>query len=104
MKTIFAIAGAAGLLMMTAVSADAGWSRSGSISGPRGGTATTQGGGSCSGGSCSYGGSITGPQGRTATRQGNVSCNGAGQCETSGTYTGPRGHTVTRGGTLTFSR
>lgn len=80
--------------------AAAGIQRSGTITGPRGKTATTQGSGSCAGGSCSSQQSITGPNGRTATRNNSAQCAG-GQCTTNHVVAGPNGRGFKRRGTIT---
>lgn len=99
LKTLI-IVSATGLLLGTTV-ADAGWSRSGSVTGPRGNTFSGSGSGSCSGGSCSASRSVTGPYGGTVSRNGSGSCSG-GTCSGSRTTTGPYGGSVTRSGS--FSR
>jgi hypothetical protein len=43
-------------------------------------------------------GSVTGPAGRTATYGGSTTCTG-GTCSSQGGVTGPRGNTITRSGT-----
>lgn len=52
--------------------ADAGWSRSGGGTGPRGNTWNSSGFGSCSDGSCSHSTTVTGPNGEGYTRSGTV--------------------------------
>lgn len=96
------IAFAAAALTMMALAADANaWTRSGSATGPRGGTWSSQGSGSCSGGSCSHSGTVTGPNGGTSSYGGSTSCSG-GSCTHNGTVTGPNGGTRSR--TTTWSR
>lgn len=82
--------------MITEASA---YSRSSTTVGPRGGVWSSQGSGSCSGGSCASSQSVTGPRGHSATRQGSTTCSG-GSCQGSATYTGPRGNTATRSRSL----
>ncbi len=96
-------AAAAGLLFIS-TAAEAQWNRSGTVTGPRGGSAVTQGGGSCAGGVCNYGGSITGPGGRSATRQGSITRTAPGQFQSGATYTGPRGRSATRSGSFSVNR
>lgn len=82
-----------------AVATDANaWSRSGSVTGPRG-TATVQGSGSCAGGACSRSVTRTGPYGYSVSRQGTVSC-ANGVCTGSRATTGPRGNTIYRQGSV----
>ena len=92
---------AATILIAGTTLAQAQWSRNGSATGPGGRSVTSQGGGSCAGGTCNYGGSTTGPQGRTASRQGTVTRTAPGQVQSSGTYTGPGGRSATRSGSFT---
>jgi hypothetical protein len=79
----------------TAASAQQGWSRSKTVTGPYGGTYSAQGSGSCAGGSCASRQAWTGPAGRTVSRSGSASCSG-GICTGSATWTGPRGNTESR--------
>jgi hypothetical protein len=88
---------AAALSVGAAADANA-WTRSGTVTGPRG-TSTVQGSGSCSGGTCSRSVTRTGPNGNSVTRQGSASCAG-GVCTGSSTTTGPNGNTVYRQGTV----
>lgn len=85
----FIVAGA------TAASAQQGWSRSKTVTGPNGGVYTAQGSGSCSGGHCSSTQRWTGPEGNTVMRSGSTGCRGA-WCRTTATYTGPNGGNATR--------
>lgn len=89
-----AILGSA-LLMASVASADAGWQRNGTTTGPRGGQSTFHGSGSCSGGTCSSNQRRTGPAGNSVTRSGTTTC-ANGSCNGSATYAGPGGNTVTR--------
>lgn len=87
-------------VLSTGVATDtSAWERKGSFVGPRGGTATVDGSGSCSGGACSRSITKTGPQGFSASRQGSGSCSG-GSCSGNRTTTGPRGQSWTRQGSL----
>ncbi len=101
MSRTFTTIAAASILIAGTTLAQAQWSRSGSATGPAGRSVTSQGGGSCAGGTCNFGGSTTGPQGRTASRQGTVTRTAPGQFQSSGTYTGPGGRTATRSGSFT---
>jgi len=99
-KTYFGTAALAITLMAVgASSADAGWVRSGSGTGPRGNAWSSTGTGSCAGGTCGSTQTFTGPRG-TTTRNGSTTCSG-GTCSHTGTVTGPYGGSVTRGGTAT---
>lgn len=105
MNRLLPLVAATGFLAMSAGFAEAGqWNRSGSFTGPRGNTATMSGGGSCSGGSCSYGRTVTGPQGNSYSRQGYATRTAPGQFQSGATYTGPRGGTATRSGSLSVTR
>jgi hypothetical protein len=93
---------AAALLAATSAAANAqGWQRNSTTVGPHGGVSTSQGSGSCSGGTCSSTQRYTGPAGNVVTRQGSTTCSG-GTCRGTATYAGPAGRTATR--TRTFSR
>ncbi len=77
--------------LTTAAAADAhAWTRSGSVTGPRG-TTTFGRSGSCSGGTCSWQAGGTGPAGNSWSRSGSASCSG-GSCTRQGQGTGPRGY------------
>jgi hypothetical protein len=81
------------------IAADANaWTRSGTITGPRG-TSTVNGSGSCANGACSGSVTRTGPNGYSVTRQGTASCSG-GVCSGSSQITGPRGGTIYRQGSI----
>lgn len=89
LAVVFMVFGAA------AASAQEGWSRSKTVTGPNGGVYSAQGSGSCSGNRCSSTQQWTGPAGNTVTRSGTTGCRGA-WCGTKATYTGPNGGTATR--------
>ena len=76
------------------------WSRSGSGIGPYGRTWSSQGSGSCYGGSCASSQRFVGPNGGVTTRSGSTGCSG-GTCNHSATVTGPRRGTRTRSSTWT---
>jgi hypothetical protein len=100
-KTYLATAALAVALMTAAASsADAGWVRSGSGTGPRGNSWSSTGSGSCAGGTCSSSQTFTGPRG-TTTRNGSTTCSG-GTCNHTGTITGPNGGTINRSSTVTY--
>lgn len=103
MKTHIApVALALGLMLGGSLSAEAqGWQRNRTTTGPAGGQWSTQGSGSCSGGTCASQQRRTGPRGATATRSGTTTCSG-GACSGTATYTGPGGRTATR--TRSFTR
>lgn len=96
MKSLTVLAAiAAGSLVFASSASAQGWERSRTAVGPYGGTATFNGAGSCSGGTCSSHQSWTGPGGNSVTRDGSTSCSG-GACNGTTTWTGPRGNTVSR--------
>lgn len=97
MKHFAPLAIAAAFMVAGAASASAqeGWSRSKTVTGPNGGVYSAQGSGSCSGSHCSSTQRWTGPAGNTVTREGSTGCRGA-WCRTTATYTGPNGGTATR--------
>ena len=71
-STLLALLLASGFALGTAAEAQA-WTRSGSVTGPRGGTATYGGSGSCAKGQgCAWKGGGTGPAGRTWSRTGSI--------------------------------
>jgi hypothetical protein len=88
------------LFVGTALAEARGFSRSGSVTGPAGGVYHSQGGGSCAGGSCSYGGQTTGPYGGTFSRSGSATRTAPGQWTTQGTGTGPAGRSYNRSGSF----
>jgi hypothetical protein len=96
-------AAAAGFLFVT-TAAEAQWNRSGTATGPGGRSVTMQSGGSCAGGSCTYGGTATGPGGRSVTRQGTAARTAPGQFQSGGTFTGPGGRSATRTGSFSRAR
>lgn len=91
---------AAALLMAGVNASEAGWSRQGSGTGPRGGTFSSSGSGSCSGRTCSSNQAFVGPNGGVTTRSGSKSCSG-GSCSSNAVVTGPAGRSATRSGTIT---
>ena len=117
MKTLICLSAFAVLLLVTAPQADARWgggwqsqtsfnrvgpgewTRSGSITGPRGNTDTFAGTSSCGGGSCSRATTFTGPNGRTVTGDKTVTRTAPGQFSSSGSVTGPNGGTISHSGT-----
>lgn len=88
---------AATLSLAAAADANA-WTRSGSVTGPRG-TTNFGSSGSCSGGACSWQGGGTGPAGRSWSRSGSGSCSG-GTCSWQGQGTGPRGNSYSYSGSV----
>jgi hypothetical protein len=103
MKTSFATLTLATSMLFGAamVSNAEAWTRSSASTGPKGGTYSSSGAGSCSGGRCASSQAVTGRRGNTVTRNGSTSC-GGGSCTGTATYTGPAGNTATR--TRSFSR
>lgn len=98
MKSILTASSLAVVLsFMVAADANA-WSRSKTVTGPRG-TATVNASGACVAGVCSRQVTRTGPYGNSVTRQGIAHCSG-GVCTTSSVATGPRGRTVYRSGVI----
>lgn len=87
------------ILVAGATVAEAGWKRSGGGVGPRGGTFSSSGSGSCAGGACASTGSYTGPAGNTVVRNSSGSCSG-GVCTRNGTLTGPNGNSAVRSGSI----
>ncbi|MGJ4889065.1 hypothetical protein ACQR0Z_31565 [Bradyrhizobium sp. HKCCYLS3077] len=92
------------LLLVAALSAAAAadanaWTRSGSITGPRG-TTNFGSSGSCAGGACGWQGGGTGPAGRSWSRSGSASCSG-GSCTVQGQGSGPRGNAYSYSRTVT---
>jgi len=77
------------------------WKRQGSVTTQKG-TYTTQGSGSCAGGTCARSGATTGPNGKSVTTIGCVTKTDTGAAGTR-TVTGPNGGTVTRSGTVTVT-
>jgi hypothetical protein len=104
MTRFLTLSAAAASLLFVTTAAEAQWSRSGTATGPGGRTVTTQGGGSCAGGTCTYGGTATGPAGHSITRQGSVTRTAPGQFQSSGSVTGPGGRTATRSGSFSRAR
>jgi hypothetical protein len=100
MKAILPAAMAAMLMVSSATWAEAGWKRSGTVTGPNGRTATVEGTGSCANGSCSSTQVWKGPNGKQAVRQKTFACS-AGKCSYGVTTTGPNGKTVKRFGSIT---
>lgn len=89
MKSMSIIAGAFAMMLAGASVAEAQFSRSGGGTGPRGGTWSSSGSGSCYGGSCSSQGSYryTSPAGKTysANRRSGTTC-GGGSCTRNSTW------------------
>jgi hypothetical protein len=75
------------------------WTRSGSVTGPRGNSASFAGSTSCAGGTCNRATTYTGPNGREVTASGSVARTAPGQFSSSGTVTGPRGGTASHSAT-----
>ena len=73
MKNLFLTSAVIGVLSIAAVANANAWTRTGSTTGPRGGTSSLSASGSCAGGTCSRSATRTGPAGNSATRQGSIS-------------------------------
>ena len=71
MKTHFATATVAGLLLVGTIAEASAWTRQGTVNTARG-TYTVNGAGSCAGGTCSGTRTVTGPYGGTVNRSGTV--------------------------------
>jgi len=72
MKKLILMSALAGALIVGAAADASAWTRSGTSTGPRGGTSNFQASGSCANGSCSRTATRTGPAGNTYTRQSTV--------------------------------
>jgi hypothetical protein len=99
MKLAFVSASLAGILSLAIVSQASAWTRSGSVT-TRRGTFYGQSSGGCSGGTCSRSGSVTGPNGNTASRIRSATRTGPNSFSYSRTATGPNGNSVTRSGEI----
>ncbi|HTZ71219.1 MAG TPA: hypothetical protein VMB71_11265 [Acetobacteraceae bacterium] len=77
--------------------ASAHWTRSGSVTTPRG-VYTGNFSGGCAGGTCSRQGTVTGPYGYSASRYGSVTRTAPGQYSSTGSATGPYGGVWSRTG------
>lgn len=77
----------------------AAWTRSGSVTTPRG-TYTGAVAGSCAGGTCSRAAVATGPYGGSVSRTGSITRTGPGSYAYQRTTTGPAGNSVTRSGSV----
>ncbi|MBW6401122.1 hypothetical protein KPL78_24900 [Roseomonas sp. HJA6] len=78
--------------------------RSGSVTGPHGQTATMSGNASRTLGQGATRSRVwTGPQGQSVSRQGAVTPNGDGSATGTRTMTGPQGQSVTRSGTVSVT-
>lgn len=100
MKLALVSASLAVVLALGSVTAANAWTRSGSVTTARG-TYHGSASGGCGGGSCSRSASVTGPYGGTASRSGSVTQTGPNSYDYSRTTTGPQGGSVTRSGTVT---
>lgn len=98
MNKLIALSALAGLLTLAASTGASAWTRTGSVTGPKGSITTTV-KGSCSGGTCTRDTTRTGTNGKTVTTSGTASCSG-GSCTGTRTTTGPNGKSTTRTGTI----
>lgn len=99
MKLALASLAIAAALVVAGSSAASAWTRSGTVTTPRG-TYTGSASGGCAGGTCSRSATVTGPNGRTVSRSGSISRTGPHSYSYSRTTTGPQGRSVTRAGTV----
>jgi hypothetical protein len=97
-KKILAASSLAVVLSFAATSDVSAWTRTKTVTGPRG-TATVSASGGCAYGACTRQVTRTGPRGYSVIRQGSASCAG-GVCVASSVTTGPRGRTVYRSGVV----
>lgn len=89
----------AGFSVLAGLGEAAAWTRSGSVTTPRG-TYTGAAAGSCAGGTCSRAATATGPYGGTVSRTGSVTQTAPGSYSYQRTTTGPAGNSVTRSGSV----
>lgn len=89
----------AAFLSFTAIADAAAWTRSGSITGPRGGTSSVQGSGACAYGGCSSQSTRTLPGGGVISRSSASNC-GGGACTRNSRIVGPGGRAFQRTGTI----
>jgi len=99
MKLALASLSIAAAVVVAGCSAASAWTRSGTVTTPRG-TYTGSASGGCAGGTCSRSATVTGPNGRTVSRSGSISRTGPHSYSYSRTTTGPQGRSVTRAGTV----
>ncbi|KQZ01197.1 hypothetical protein ASD45_10290 [Pseudolabrys sp. Root1462] len=99
MKIALASISLAAALVVGGSSAASAWTRSGTVTTPRG-TYYGSASGGCAGGTCSRSASITGPNGRTVSRSGSITRTAPHSYSYSRTTTGPQGRSVTRAGTV----
>jgi hypothetical protein len=102
MKVALLSASLAAVLSLTMVAEAAAWTRNSTVTTPRG-TYSHNVTGTCSGGACARSGSVTGPYGGTVSRTGTVTRTGPSSYSYSRTTTGPYGNSVTRSGTVQVS-
>lgn len=88
-----------GFTLLAGIGEAAAWTRSGSVTTPRG-TYTGAAAGSCAGGTCSRAAVATGPYGGSVSRTGSVTRTGPGSYSYQRTTTGPAGNSVTRSGSV----
>lgn len=88
-----------GFTLLAGIGEAAAWTRSGSVTTPRG-TYTGAATGSCAGGTCSRAAVATGPYGGSVSRTGSVTRTAPGSYSYQRTTTGPAGNSVTRSGAV----
>ena len=89
----------AGFTMLSGIGEAAAWTRTGSVTTPRG-TYHGAAAGSCAGGTCSRAAVATGPYGGSVSRTGSVTRTGPGSYDYQRTTTGPAGNSVSRSGSV----
>lgn len=99
MTKILATTALAAILLGGLAAEAQAWTRSGTVTGPRG-VGAVYATGTCAGGICNRTVTRTGPRGLTSTTQGSFSC-AAGACTGNSTTTGPFGRVFQRQTTWT---
>ncbi|MEP9350921.1 hypothetical protein [Xanthobacter sp. KR7-225] len=102
MKLMLATLSLAGLFGIAGATEASAWTRSGTVTTPRG-TYTGNVSAGCAAGVCARTATVTGPQGNSVTRSGSVARTGYPSYMYSRTTTGPYGRSVTRSGSVVVS-
>lgn len=103
MKLPIASLALAGLVSVAAATEAAAWTRSTTVTTPRGTYAGSASAG-CAAGVCSRSATVTGPYGNSVSRSGSVARTGYPSYMYSRTTTGPYGRSVTRSGSVVVYR
>lgn len=103
MKLPIASLALAGLVSVAAATEAAAWTRSTTVTTPRGTYAGSTSAG-CAAGVCSRSATVTGPYGNSVSRSGSVARTGYPSYMYSRTTTGPYGRSVTRSGSVVVYR